>query len=406
MTSSNSVSTKSLFDISLQAKGNKKNDNDNDDDDDDDIDWNQVRIPFFRGNEYIDTKLAFTVELEGVLYGIAIPFDDAVAIIQQTQQGDSILYLHPDGDYEKDDDIENNNYGSDSESKWTINRLELMEFMAAQVQQHLGEELQLRKTPKVLTIRGGLSNYTQNWQTELLPPPIPTFELMSKVLTKNNPKQDGRDMTTSREATEGDDDDDDDDDDEEIASFYEFMKQELGEEEFQKTMETSPEDDEDFDEELLELFSVPGLNWKDPNGPQCDNWNEEMEQLLSTFQSEEEEERQITQQIKTLEQHNLDGVALKLLGFTFADGSDKSYFLVKLLQPFALVGKYIQEESWLENDSAEAREKADIRDVRFELLTSQEEKIVIPKLEELCKKDLEAAGLSLLFQPSKSASSP
>jgi hypothetical protein len=75
-----------------------------------------------------------------------------------------------------------------------------------------------------------------------------------------------------------------------------------------------------------------------------------------------------------------DGVALKLIGFDFADRS-KSYQLVKLLQPYPLVGKRIIEDAE--------------QGVRFELLTADEEKVLIPRLEELCREDLTKAGLSL-----------
>jgi hypothetical protein len=80
---------------------------------------------------------------------------------------------------------------------------------------------------------------------------------------------------------------------------------------------------------------------------------------------------------ESLELYSLDheGVALKLLSYIFAGG--RSYSLVKLLKPYALVGKYIVDET----------------DARFELLTTSEEKIILPRLEEVCMQDLESAGL-------------
>ena len=57
----------------------------------------------------------------------------------------------------------------------------------------------------------------------------------------------------------------------------------------------------------------------------------------------------------------------------------KIYSLVKLLQPFALIARYNTENE----------------DVRFELLTLEEEKLVVPKLEEVCRDDLAQAGLKL-----------
>jgi hypothetical protein len=56
---------------------------------------------------------------------------------------------------------------------------------------------------------------------------------------------------------------------------------------------------------------------------------------------------------------------------------------VKLLQPYPLVGTRITEDAE--------------QGVRFELLTADEEKkVLIPRLEELCREDLTKAGLSLI----------
>jgi hypothetical protein len=106
----------------------------------------------------------------------------------------------------------------------------------------------------------------------------------------------------------------------------------------------------------------------------------------------------------------MDGAALKLISFNFPQGR-KSYSLVKLLQPFVLIGKYIEDDDDDETDDVEYEEdnvttataattttNATVKrkgSIRFELLTAAEEKIVIPKLEQLCQKDLERAGLKL-----------
>ena len=39
--------------------------------------------------------------------------------------------------------------------------------------------------------------------------------------------------------------------------------------------------------------------------------------------------------------------------------------------------------------------------IRFELLTSEEEKVIIPKLEEMCQEDLEANGLNFASSNAK-----
>lgn len=283
--------------------------------------WKETRIPFCRGTEYIDGKLAFMVDLEDVSYGIAIPFDDAVAIVKtiaskEDQEEPEVTYIDPD------------NYDTDDDSQ------ELMEIMAKQVKENLGEDLLLRKTPKVLTISGGLSAVTDNWEQKLVNKPVSVETLLEGA-------------------------DDDDDEDEFIGSFYEFMRKELGDEEFEKTMQ---EEMSEEDREFAKFFDV---NYDDVGTA---------EELMANPEK-------IVEEAKAFHP-NTDGVALKLIGFEFEDRS-RSYQLVKLLKPYPLVGKRIIED-------------VEQQGLRFELLSPEEEKILIPKLEEFCREDLTKAGLSLI----------
>jgi hypothetical protein len=277
--------------------------------------WKETRIPFCRGDEYIDGKLAFMVELEGESYGIAVPFDDAVAIVQtisSKEDDDEVTYIDPD-QYEEEEE-----------------NAELMEIMAKQVKENLGEDLVLRKTPKVLTISGGLTEFTDNWQRDLMEDPISVEDLLK---------------------------DSDGNVDKETAEFYEFMRQELGQEEFQKTMQEKMSDE---DKEIATLFDID-----------FDELFDEEDDLMADAEKMANEAKQFSP--------DEDGVALKLIGFEFTDKS-KSFLLVKLLQPYTLVGKRIIEEE---------------EGIRFELLTKEEEKVLVPKLEELCQEDLAKAGMSL-----------
>jgi hypothetical protein len=307
-----STAPKNLFDASLAADPN--------------LDWNNVRIPFCRGEEYIDGKLTFTIDMEGVTYGIAIPYDDAVAICEESPKLGAIIYIRPDADDETGEGIE------------------LMEIMARQVKEHLGEgELELRKTPKVLTISGGLSKYTENWDKNLVPESLTVKELVQN-------------------------------DDPDISEFFEFMRSELGEAVVEKTLK---EDPKGLDPDMWKLFDIPGL------GDQADDM-EGLEEILKDMV--EAEEQGADQEAQAFES-NTEGMALRLIGFNFGDKS-KAYSLVKLLQPYTLVGKLIDD--------------GDQEEIKFELLTAQEEKLIIPKLEELCRQDLETAGLSLVnTEPNK-----
>jgi hypothetical protein len=175
--------SKNLFDLSLDA----------------DPDFIDSRIPFIdyssksgTAPSYIDVKLAFMADLDGVQYGIAIPFDSAAALTLEKEDG-SVQYLSPDLD--------------DNE--------ELMAIMATQLQEHVGPDLRLKRTPRVLTISGPLDKYTADWKEKLLPDPIEPNELMGKI-----------------------------DDGDEIEFFHKFMRDELGEDEYQKTLNETPDYDE------------------------------------------------------------------------------------------------------------------------------------------------------------------
>jgi hypothetical protein len=225
-----------------------------------------------------------------------------------------------------------------------IENQELVEIMASKLQEYLGDDVFLKNTPKILTIGGGaLDKYTANWETSLL-----------------------FDETVDRETLM-------DDTDEGLDFFYNFMKEELGDEEFQKTLDECQQNEDGLliDKDLLQLFDVPGL------GEQSHNVKG-IQEMLDTLLDQDQESafNDIGQDLTH------EGVALKLVGFHFNDNNEKSYSLVTLLKPFTIVGKYCNRDETTQDS------------LQFELLTLQEEKLVIPRLEQICQKDLEEAGLS------------
>jgi len=213
----------------------------------------------------------------------------------------------------------------------------MMQLMAAQLQEHVGKDLQLKRTPRILTISGPLESYTKNWKGAILPDPISAKDLMEE---------------------------DDDDDDDEIAAFHAFMKKELGEEEYEKTMKES---DDDISDELKALFDIPGLGTQE-------NDNAGIAELMRSMLDEPEAQMKTLEQIGSLENQD---AALKLVGYMLPNG--KSYSLVHLLKPYVLVGKYIPDEN----------------DHHFELLSPQESLVIEPQLSKLFKDDLEKVGLEL-----------
>jgi len=287
------LASKSLFELSLSS----------------DPDWNETRVPFMEGDNFIDVRLAFMVELDGYQYGIGVPFDHAAAVT--IEQGDgSVVNLPPD----------------DPESE------EMIQIMADQLQKHVSEELSLKKTPRILTIKGPLQSYTKDWKEKLIPQSVDTKTLL-------------------------------DDSDEDLSFFHNFMKKELGEEEYTRTLQ---EDMPDIDNELLDLF---GASIKDGN-PTVDD--------LFPNGIDRDEEDSLIKEMEDYMNKDIshDGVALKLISYSLQDGN--KYSVVQLLKPYALVGKYT------ENDD----------DLRFDLLSPQEADLVLPRLEEACREDLQKAGLT------------
>lgn len=291
-TSTSGLPTKTLLDLSLDMDPELKN----------------TPIPFEDGRSFINCKLAFMAELEGVNYAIGIPHEYSAAIAIQEADG-KVIYLSPD-----DED-----------------NVELMQMMASELKKGLGEELSLKRTPRVLTISGDLGKYTDGWQKSMF-------------------------QTVDAETLL-------DDSDESEEFFHNFMREELGEELYQKTME----EDFEVDDEIYKLFDVPGIGEKSDD-------EQGLKDLLDNM-LEEDPSKAFDAIGKDLDK---EWVSLRLVGFNFKDG--KSYSLVQMLKPFTLVARQVIDSE---------------RDVRFELLTAEEEKLVVPKLEELCEKELKEAGMTM-----------
>jgi hypothetical protein len=288
-----------------------------------DSEISKMRIPFLdytrkdpSGNvDYIDVKLAFMAELDGVQYGIAVPCDAAVALTFETPDG-TVQNIAPDVDENE----------------------ELMQIMAAQLAETIGQDLKLMRTPRVLTVSGPLDNYTKNWETELMPEPYGIDTLLEP-----------------------------DENFDTADALHAFFKKELGEEEYAKTLNEEMDDAEM--EEMMKFFEIPGL------GTQA-NDEEGIKAMMETLLEPEIEFEEAKQKTGVKDLLESDSAALKILSYIFPKG--RSYSLVKLLKPFVIVAKFV----------------SDPNDPRFELLTAEEEKVIIPRLEEVCKADLVKAGLT------------
>jgi len=254
---------KSLFDLSFDST---------------DPEFRDMRIPFVDegkmatsnnkndgsggGQAFIEGKLAFIVDLDGVSYGIAVPCDHCAAITKENLKEGTVENQSPEYDENEknisimaknvleqlnekndEDDVEGGKTGEKKKKKNPSSKV-----------------ISLKRTPKILTISGNLTKYTRNWETELLPTmPIDPETLM-------------------------------DDSDEDLDFFYDFMKSELGEGEFERTKRQIRQQQQanngllDIDEDLVDLFNVPGFGTEE-------NDEEGIKKMMSNFYDIEKEEK-------------------------------------------------------------------------------------------------------------------
>lgn len=299
-------------------------------------DLKDVRIPFLDYQSLrddgapasIDTKVALMIEIDQVQYGIGVPYDAAAVVVVVAQGGDgtntttTTRIVTPDGSSHEDTD-------------------ELLELMAGRLQEMVGKDLRLLRTPRYLTIAGPLDKYTKNWQDHVLreDSAMTATQLLDAL------------HAADAEAGGSGDNNNNDDDDEGLEFFYDFMKKELGEEEFAKAM--ADDDDDDTTDlltpEMLDLFNMPEITDESLANPEED-WEFAREKL------------------------GMDkNFGLMLVSFRL---KDKTYALAKLMQPVTLVAKHMGDD-------------------KFDMLRPEEEELLFPQIEQKFHEELENAGLKL-----------
>lgn len=212
--------------------------------------------------------------------------------------------------------------------------VEVLEIMAGALQKYLGEDLKLQRTPRILTIAGDLDKYLDTFPANLVGPDL----TMEKIM----------------EEPDGD-----------LDHLFEFFQKQFGDEEFEKAMAEAT----DLEPNLQKLFEMDN-NEDDINKP----FNEA--DLEAAF-------RNLGDDILH------EGVGVKLVGFQInnVDEKDKTknspsfYSLVKPVKPLTVVGRLKESETG--------------RETVFELLTPEEEALIVPRLEQICKEDMEAQGIRL-----------
>lgn len=278
---------------------------------------------------YIECKIAFVVEKDGITYSIGTPCDTQVAVLFEgdmtpkasttAQESQMQYFIDPDED----------------------ENLELFEKAAAAFKEEYGDtcEAVFKRTPRTLTIEGDLDSITGDWRRQgIMDQNQEEGDISEKIL---------KDFSRI---------DDDADSDE---FFDNFFKEKLGEGYREEVLGPNEEADKKA-KEMMDLFSIPGVGTQKDDDKGIDEMLGDIfngEDLAKANKMEEDGENQLVE------------TGLRLLGFTGPDG--KAYSLVKLIEPMVIV----------------AKEDPELGPDQKMLLTVEESNIVVPRLEDEFKKE-------------------
>jgi hypothetical protein len=321
-----------------------------------DPEWKNMPIAFCDtvSNTYIDCTLAFYAKDGDVEYALGVPCDDPIVVALELEEdednannreGDSVTNLgmvvpiNPDN-------TENTtpNDGSEEAMFGEEEKEEVFQMAARSLMEEFGSNLRLKKTPRVLTLEGNLEEAIGNWK-----------EIMVDAVVGKK-KKDGQinlDDALNMLDEEGDGADEDGED-----YFDTIMKRDLGEDYMSLV-----DDDDEIDDEILKLFDADNLQEED-----LDNLIDMLNGTSKTTTSKKTYD-QLLQQLKP-------SAALKLLNFI--GPGEKEYTILRPLRPTLLVGKEDPDDY-----------------TRRILLTEEEMRVVLPKLESVCREELENAGFFL-----------
>ena len=273
--------------------------------------WKDIVVEFVSrtpsGNlNVIPCRMPFTVNIDGQVYSIGMPFEDCVAVLEDDANGQLSSLVDPDDDANE----------------------EIFQLAATALTENMGNELRLRRTPRVLTVQGDLKAITGKYLEESQAEPV-----QAKALIQ----------------------DEEDDDD---AFFDSFFRKELGENYEEEFAVANDEIDAD---KLLDLFNMPGLGTEEDN-------DEAIKGLLDEIASDSQGRSQSTDRMISIA--NDGAKALPLFPFTSPEG--KSYAFVQFKESPLLVGK----------------EDPKIDNTQRLLLDSTEASLILPRIEEQLKEEL------------------
>ncbi|KAL7488984.1 hypothetical protein ACHAW6_014585 [Cyclotella cf. meneghiniana] len=298
-----------------------------------DPDWKSMPVAFCDAetDTYIDCTLAFYVrhDDDDVEYALGVPCEIPVVVA-----------------LECDDDEEGTRVEPVPVDRNEEETREIFEMAARALMEEFGNEIRLKRTPRVLTLQGDLDGVIGDWREALVG--------AGSVGERRKRKMKRPDVEEALKMLE-------EEEEEGERYFDRIMRRDLGDD-YMKLVEG---DDEEIDEEILKLFDVNVEDLQDGD----------FEEFMK-FMSENETHEEDVDETKTYEdllKELKPSAALRLLSFIGPD--EKEYTILRPLRPLLLVGKEDPDDY-----------------TRRILLSEEEERAILPKLERVCKEELEQAG--------------
>ena len=392
-----------------------------------DIDYKTMPIAFCDtlSNTYIDCNLAFYVKDDNndEEYALGVPCDIPIVVALENNSGNNnnnnnideegtktnergvvnlnkVIPINPDNtDNVQYNDNNNNILVLSEEEKEEIFQLAARALMneygsgeggggggGQQSTSSLSSNsnIRLKKTPRVLTIEGNLDGILGDWREVLLDGGGGGGKNKNKQQqTPHQQQQFNKLELTIDDILNVIDSDDDDDDEEDF--FDTIMRRDLGDD-YESLIANDDDDDDNIDEALLELFIDPSYssttttttttNIDDDDDVNVDELLTSLEEI-NTKEAKFMKNNNSSSYYDNIVQQLQPSAALKLLNFIGPDGS-KEYTILRPLRPILLIGK---------DDPLDYTRRI--------LLTEDERRSVLPRLESVIRAGLEDAGFFL-----------
>ena len=316
-----------------------------------DPDWKSMPIAFCDtvSNSYIDCNLAFYVKDplgqngQGAEYSLGVPCEVPIVVALEVSDDDD-----ENGNGDNDAAITNlsrvipiNPEHSDEDTISDEVKEEIFQMAARALMEEFGSGIRLKKTPRVLTLDGNLDEVIGDWKEVLLESvssskDVGELKFEDALNLYDDVNNDGEDY------------------------FDKIMRRDLGDD----YMSLADDGDIEIDEELLKLFDSGSLN-KDGD----------MSKVVD-FLKNSGDSINIDDDFDTLLQQLKPSAALRLLNFMTEDGREVT--ILRPVRPMLLLGKEDPEDY-----------------TRRILLTDEEMSEVLPRLESVCREELEKLGFFL-----------